>query len=383
MTPLEAVTATNPYPFYGSLLREKPLYFDEALKMWVASDARFVMDVLKESRLRVRPETERIPNALIDLRSGAVFGSLMRMTDGSRQCPLKSAALDAMNDDCARECSRLALSFTTTFKKDSNDRSSLDVVRRLMFLLPTYTIGACLGVPFNELDSLAVQVSAFVVGISPLATSEQRMLGDCASQTLSERLERLVDKQGQPGVLLKNFQAACTECSIDQKAVVRNLVGFLFQTYDAAAGLIGNALLLLARNEELRRRIAPDDTLLRPFLWEVLRFDPSVQNTRRFAAEDVRLGNSTVRAGEQVLVVLAAANRDPSRFANPDQFDLHRAGAAALGFGSGKHECPGKPLAVEIACASLQTLLTLPSLFQAIPQTVTFRPSANARIPLF
>ncbi len=383
MTPLEAVTAADPYQYYASLVSEKPLYFDDLLKMWVASNAHFVKDALGNAKFKVRPEAELVPSALRELRSGAVFGSLMRMTDGPKQCPLKSAALHATNEDCAKECGRLAFEFATTLKNRSTGASPLDLVRRLMFLLPTYTMGSCLGVSPGELDSLTVEVSAFVTGMSPLATSEQRTLGDCAAQSLSDCIGRLIDDQVQPGILLRNFVAASTEQSIDRTVIIRNLIGFLFQTYDATAGLIGNSLRLLARNDALQRRLQAGQAPLRAFVWEVMRFDPPVQNTRRFAIEDIRLGDLTIRAGEQVLLILAAANRDPSEFPIPDRFDLDRAGPPAFGFGLDKHECPGKPLALEITCVAFRILLTSSFPLQTIPEIVTYRPSANTRIPLY
>ena len=162
-----------------------------------------------------------------------------------------------------------------------------------------------------------------------------------------------------------------------------NVIGFLFQTYDATAGLIGNALRFLAVNDELCRRLTVDNKLIRPFLWEMLRFDPPVQNTRRFATKQVQVGDATIHAGDQVLLVLAAANRDSSRFANPGEFDLHRRGPAAFGFGLGRHECPGKPLAIEIASAALEGVLPSEIVRRINTSSVAYRPSVNARIPLF
>jgi cytochrome P450 len=383
MTPLEAVTTADPYPYYAHLVAERPLYFDEPLNLWVASSGNFVKEVLNNSEFQVRPKGEPVPKALLELRSGAIFGSLMRMTDGSKRCPLKLAALDAVNEDSAEECGRLATAFATTLSNRSSDALSLDVVRKLMFLLPTYAIGSCLGVPTNELEALTIEVSSFVAGISPIASSEERMLGDCAAQALSDRLGILFDQEAQPGILLKSFLAGGTERSIERTVIIRNLIGFLFQTYDAAAGLIGNSVRLLAHNDALHRRLQAEDAPLRPFVREVMRFDPPVQNTRRFAIADVRLGNLTIRAGEQVLLILAAANRDPSEFPVADRFDLNRASPPSFGFGLGKHECPGKPLALEITCAALRILLTSSFPLQDIPEMVTYRPSANTRIPLF
>lgn len=383
MTPLGAVTAADPYPYYARLASEKPLHFDESLKLWVASNACFVEEVFRNPDFEVRPRAEPIPHALLGLRCGAVFGSLMRMTDGAKRCPLKSAAVDAINEGSAKECGRLAAEFASILKDRSGEASSLDVVRRLMFQLPTYTIGSCLGISPNELDATTVEVSTFVAGISPIASSEQRIVGDSAAEALSNRLVTLINSTLETGVLLKNFAAAGAVRSIESDIIVRNLVGFLFQTYDATAGLIGNSVRLLAQDAALQRGLLTNDASLRSFVWEVLRFDPPVQNTRRFATKDVRLGDSNIRAGEQVLLVLAAANRDPSRFPMPERFDVDRSGHRAFGFGLGTHECPGKPLALEITCAALRILLTSSFSFRAIPEAVTYRASANTRIPLF
>jgi len=383
MTPLEAVTAADPYPYYARLVAEGGLYRDEPLKLWVASSARFVEEVFRNPDFEVRPKAERIPAALLGLRSGAVFGSLMRMTDGPKRCPLKSSAVSAINEASAQACGRLAAFCANGLKVYSDSSSPLDVVRRFMFQLPTYAVGSCLGASADELGTMTVEVSTFVAGISPIASPEQRILGDCAAESLSKRLATLMTSKTNTGLLLRNFVTACAERSIEPDIIVRNLLGLLFQTYDATAGLIGNSLRVLAPSKLLQRRLLTDDGSLRSFVWEVLRFDSPVQNTRRFAAKTVLLGDAVVRAGDQMLLVLAAANRDPSRFPMPERFDIDRSGHRGFGFGVGTHQCPGEPLALEITCAALRILLTSSFPFGAFPESVTYRASANTRIPLF
>jgi cytochrome P450 len=305
------------------------------------------------------------------------------MTDGPKQCPLKAAALDAIHLESVNECGRLAFDFANTLKNRSPNSPSLDVIRRFMFLLPTNTIGACLGVSRNDLDRLTVEVGTFASGISPLATTEQRTLGDCAAEALTDRIERLVKEKPQEALLLRSFFTAGIERSIDETALVRNVIGFLFQTYDATAGLLGNSLRVLARNDSVYRALQEDYDRLRPFAWEVMRFDPPVQNTRRFASEDIQLGGATVHTGDQVLLILAAANRDPSAFPNPAHFELDRVGSPAFGFGLGRHECPGQPLALEITCAALRVLLSSSFPIKEMPGDEIYRASANTRIPLY
>jgi cytochrome P450 len=114
---------------------------------------------------------------------------------------------------------------------------------------------------------------------------------------------------------------------------------------------------------------------------EVLRYDSPVQNTRRFVAEDCVIAGQPVRAGEAILVLLAAANRDPAANPHPDRFDLARSERRLFTFGLGAHACPGEQLASAIAVAGVQHLLA--SGLDPRGLRWSYRPSANARIPLF
>src|SRR5262249_27519279 len=106
--------------------------------------------------------------------------------------------------------------------------------------------------------------------------------------------------------------------------IVANGIGFMTQAYEATAGLIGNTLLALARRPERRERARAEPGLLPQVVYEVLRHDPPVHNTRRFLAAAGVIAGQAMRAGDAVLVVLAAANRDPAANPDPDRFDPAR-----------------------------------------------------------
>ncbi|MCA1611744.1 MAG: cytochrome P450 [Acidobacteria bacterium] len=116
---------------------------------------------------------------------------------------------------------------------------------------------------------------------------------------------------------------------------------------------------------------------------EVARLDPPIQNTRRFVAEPCEIAGFQVTPGDTILVVLAAANRDPSANSDPDRFDAHRGDRRAFSFGSGAHACPGQDLAASIAAAGVAELLRRGMDVPLVTKTQTYRPSANARIPVF
>jgi cytochrome P450 len=171
--------------------------------------------------------------------------------------------------------------------------------------------------------------------------------------------------------------------SQDLEAIVANALGFLSQAYDATTGLIGNALLALARHPEVRRIVVADRGRLPAMLAEVARHDAPVQNTRRFVAEDTAVEGVTMHAGDAILVVLAAANRDPAANADPHRFDLARPAPRTFTFGVGPHACPGTALATAIAAAGVDTLLTSGLRVERLADGVTYRPAPNVRIPIF
>ena len=107
--PLAAVTHPDPYPYYASLVAERPFYRDEALGLWVASSAAAVTAVLTSDLCRVRPPAEPVPRALLGSPAGDIFGHLVRMNDGPGHCPFKqavSATLDSVDRTQAAEQSK-------------------------------------------------------------------------------------------------------------------------------------------------------------------------------------------------------------------------------------------------------------------------------------
>lgn len=383
MNPIEAATRPDPYPFYAELVSTRPFHFDERLQMWIASSASAVSAALSHEHCKVRPHSEPVPKGLLGSDSGEIFGALMRMNDGSMHCPLKKSIIQAANPDVVTECRRLSIPMAAAFLQEASPPSSTFVVRRMMFELPVCVVGALLGIPETGWLSLVPEVSAFVSGIAPTATAEQTVVGNCAAKGLSRRFEEATSQKRRTGTLLDAFAKSCAEKGIGRDSIAANAVGFLFQTYEATAGLIGNSIRILANNRDLVSELGRNRSLLRQFIREVLRFDSPVQNTRRYVFEDTILEGTHLPDGAQVLILLAAANRDPSRFPDPDEFDLQRSDAFSFAFGLDHHECPGQPFVYEIAAASLEALLSTSFSWEQFAKPLCYRPSVNTRIPLY
>jgi cytochrome P450 len=133
--------------------------------------------------------------------------------------------------------------------------------------------------------------------------------------------------------------------------------------------LIANGVLALLTHPDQLAKVIADPTLAKGVVEETLRYWGPVDNVTRIAKQDVELAGTIIRQGELVMVGLAAADRDPTRFANPDVFDITRADAGRhIAFGKGVHLCLGAPLArLEGQIAYTTLLQRYPQLRLAVP----------------
>ncbi|WP_166220152.1 cytochrome P450 [Pseudomonas atagonensis] len=362
MDPIIAATHADPYPYYAELRAQGGLTFHHGLKLWVASSARAVCAVLAHADCRVRPLQEPIPKTIADGMAGQVFGQLMRMNDGERQrCPRSAIepSIQLIDLDTVR-----ALVNTRLISPDA------DGLYKAMFRSPVCVVAALLGFSPAQCRAISELTADFSACLSPLSNELQRAAAHVAAEQLRGYfIELLAETHGD---LLKAIEQRFAG---NEETLIANLIGLCSQTFEATAGLIGNALIALQRQPQWR------DVPLERVLAEVQRFDPSVQNTRRFVAQTCEIDGMRVEAGDVILVLLASANRDPLLNEAPDTFLPDRPNRRSFSFGSGVHECPGQRLAMEIAGATVREILEHGVKLEQL--TWHYRPSLNGRIPMF
>ncbi len=202
-------------------------------------------------------------------------------------------------------------------------------------------------------EAIVASVTEITAGRGPTAA------GKAAYDGLRERL-RTVTRASEGSSLLAS---AAAYSSLSEDQIVANAAVLLFGGIETTEGMIANAaLMLLARPEELvLARAAP--AALDAAIEESLRLEPAAAVIDRYATADVRLGGAAIARGELVRISLAAANRDPAVFTNPDEFDPRRPRRGNLAFAQGPHVCVGVHLARLEARAALTALLVaLPNL---------------------
>ena len=147
-----------------------------------------------------------------------------------------------------------------------------------------------------------------------------------------------------------------------------NLVVLLVAGFETTTNLLGNGLAVLLAHPRAADALRGHPQFAPAYVEELLRFDPPVQLTSRLAGAPVTVGGVEVPTDSWVLLLLAAANRDPRRYPGPDRFDPWRAQSHPLSFGAGPHFCLGAGLArLEAQVAFPQLLRRLPGLALAAP----------------
>lgn len=373
--PIAAVTQADPYPFYRSLVAERPIYRDEASGLWVVSSAATVTAVLGSTACRVRPVSEPVPAALAGSPAGTIFGSLVRMTDGPGHAAMKQAMRSALAAADAASVAREARDWLTR-RLEPDGALDSEALNDLIFELPVSVVASLVGVPRDLVAEAASLTADFVRCIAAGSSELQLAKGKRAATGLLALFSAL----SKGGGLFGRLRAEAGDS--DPTAVLANAIGLLSQTYEATAGLIGNTLLAAAAHPAAHRRAAADGRL-DIFVREVARHDPPVHNTRRFVAEDISIDGHALRAGEAILVVLAAANHDGAVNPAPERFDIDRAARRSFTFGLAHHGCPGDTIATAIAAAAAELLVPRLDMRACTAEGVRYLPLTNLRIPVF
>lgn len=377
MNPISAVTQPDPYPFYASLVQHRPMYFDESLGFWIASSAEAVCGVLNSDLCLVRPANQRVPPVLIGTAMGQIYPHLIRFDDRPQHCPAKAEVTSVLDGlECARVSERAAFWAQQLVAESQPDCGHLDALR---FKLPVYVVADLLGMSPDLLPWMALWTRDFVRGLALGATPEALELGNAAAVSLIASCRETL-RLGAPGLLTQLARAARHG---DEIRVLGHGIGLLMQSFEATAGLIGNALLALGRHPDVLESVFLEPRLLPELIEEVSRYDPAVQNTRRSVAKDGIVAGQPVKSGDTILVVLAAANRDPAANPDPARLDLARANRKSFGFGEGLHACPGRTIAFISAQAAVENWLVTDGDLECIVSKVSYQPSVNGRMALF
>ncbi|HEY7070475.1 MAG TPA: cytochrome P450 [Acidimicrobiales bacterium] len=356
--PYDVDINADPYPTYARLREEAPAYHNEPYDFWALSRFADVEGGLRDWQTfsNTRSDILDIIRAGVELPSGVLLfedppvhtrhrGLMSRVFTPRRMAELE----DQVRAYCVRCLDPLVGS------------SGFDIIAELGAMLPMRVIGMLLGIP--EQDQVAVRnrtdSNLRTVPGRPMEVKQENVAsGDMFADYIEWRSQHPSDD------LMTQLLNAEFE---DEDGETRKLTRQEVLTYTAVlagAGnettgrLIGWLAKVLAEHPDQRREVVEDRSLIPAVIDETLRFEPTGHATARYVMHDVDYHGTTIPAGSAVLMILAAANRDHRRYADPDRFDIHREGTQHLTFGYGLHYCLGANLARLEGRVALDELLT-------------------------
>jgi len=233
------------------------------------------------------------------------------------------------------------------------EKGRFDVVEDLAYPLPVAVICRLLGVPledephFSRVSALLAQSLDPFVAFTGTPSENLRERMD-AGTWLRTYLHGLIDRRrSRPGDDLMSGLIAVEESGdqLTAEEIVSTCVLLLVAGHETTVNLIGNAVLAMLRQPSQWIALGADANRAPAVIEETLRYDPPVQMVARFAGDDMAIGDIDVGAGDIMMLLTAAAHRDPAEYDRPDIFDPDRKAVRHLGFGRGAHYCLGAPLA--------------------------------------
>lgn len=345
----------NPYPYYAMARQAAPVVYADAIGGWSVFGYENCRTILRNPALFSSNAAQFLeglnPDQQSMLGSDPPRHTQLRNLVNLAFTPRRVAALEPR----LRQISKELLDAVQA-------QGSFDLVRDLSYPLPVIVISELLGVPSEDRavfkrwsDEIVAHLGQNIrpgADIPPaLQAAEDEFIA-----YFTEQIER--HRQAPQDDLIQALLAA----EIDGRKLSANeLLSFcillLVAGNETTTNLIGNAMRCFLDFPAELERVQANRSLLPSAIEEVLRFRSPVQATIRFATEDTELGGQGIQRGQRVIVWLAAANRDPAEFPDPDRFDVSRQPNRHLAFGLGIHFCLGAPLARLEALVALDTLL--------------------------
>lgn len=224
----------------------------------------------------------------------------------------------------------------------------MDVMSDLAFPLPIMVICDLLGVPREDNEKIRDWTAALLPSLSPAISADGVARVNSVIVEYREYFRELAhQRRAEPkdDMLSALIAARENDQKLSEEELLATCILLAFAGHATTAQLTGRAMHFLLQHPDQRQKLMDDSSLIGNAIEEVCRYDSMLQLVYRTTKEPVTIGSKTIPASQMVFLSLAAANRDPSQFPDPDRFDISRDASKHIAFAYGIHYCVGAPLA--------------------------------------
>jgi cytochrome P450 len=344
----------EPHPVLARLRQREPVSWLPALGGWLITRHDLALEVMRD------PITFTVDDPRFS--TAQVIGPSMLSLDGGEHARHRAPFVGPFRPVAVRE--QFAHSITAQAERlldELRPHGWAELRRSFAGPLAASIITGALGLETREAAMALGWYDAIVGAVTSITAGESiPAAGASAFAALSARLTTVIEADDSGSSL----GAVAAKRSLSVPQIVANAAVVLFGGIETAEGMIANAALHLLERPQLMAAVRGEPSLLESAIEESLRLEPAASVVDRYATKDTTLAAARVSAGDLVRVSIAAANRDPSLFEQPDRFDLHRTNAGRhVSFAQGPHVCLGIHLARLEARTALGLLLArLPGL---------------------
>jgi cytochrome P450 len=367
--------AADPYPFYARRRREGPVVWDDSARAWLVLTYRAAQAILAD------PEgwtSNPLANAAAAASLGVLgdedlFARSMLNTDGATHHRLRGSVRDVFTRTFITGLAPGVEAICAMITAELPTATPFDFMADFASTFPIAVAAAWLGLGEQTAQLLREESPAISRLLNDFSDTDAVDAATGAfAALLTEILPLAADRRTNPGDDLISFIAADPHLELDDVVFIALLIAVA--GHETTANLLGSAVVRL-----LRHRVPiTADAVDAGVVTELLRIDGPVQAVGRTATRDHILEDVHIGAGQSVLVVLAAANRDPEVFTDPDEFRPDRRGPAPLSFGHGPHYCLGAALARMEITTALHHILQRQPVLAGVP---TWRDTRAVRGP--
>jgi cytochrome P450 len=384
---LDPQLLADPYPWYRELREERPVHWNERWRGWIVAryadvyaglhDPRMLADTITpyfQTRMSAE-DRERFALTYEVLNSWPVF------VDPPKHTQLRKIFARSFTPKTVQTMRGIVQTFVKEFLDGWQGKQEVDLIEDFGYLLPANVIATIIGAPREDLDRFhrwSWELNELLHGgVGTPDRMERAQVSIVEFKAYLEGLYRQRVTQPRDDMMSWLMEVQRKDSSLTPDDVVYSCMLILNAGHETTQIMIGNTVAALLQNDKWGQ-LAAQPQLMKTAIEECLRFNGPMKGTMRAAAQDMHIGGVDVKQGDRVMLLMAAANRDPAQFADPERLDLARNPNPHLAFGHGIHFCLGAPLArLEVEIGLTEMAKRFPNLGLASP--VKYQPRILSR----
>jgi cytochrome P450 len=378
--PFRPDVIADPYPHYEEMRRAGPITWNDQFAAWLVTGFDDCSAVLKDpERFSSERERRTTPNQMRQMQAGGRAATVLN-SDPPKHTQLRNLVNKAFTPRSIAALEPRVRAIVDQALDEAIVDGQMDVVDGLAYPLPVTVIAEMLGVPPEDRALFKRWSDDAVTPVTPDTPEEEAQRRWRSVMDLREYFKDVIARRRrQPGDdLVSRLVTARDEGNaLSEEELLAFVVLLLLAGNETTTNLISNGVLALTRNPDQQARLRAEPGLMPSAVEEFLRYDGPVQGTSRVVLEPLSLRGVDLKPGDTVMPMLAAANRDPTHFADADRLLLDRDENDHLAFGWGIHFCLGSNVArLEASIAFEKLLQRMPSIELAQPEgSLHYRPA--------